>query len=299
MPPAQNPYAAPQGPVGYGAAPSALLRYDFQGSGGALFVKFLVGAILTGITFGIYYPWFVCTLANYFASVTTLGPTARGRAKFNFTGTGGKLFVTYLVNILLTMITFGIYLPWAICAFTRYFVDNTEAMTEDGTRYRGHFDGTGGALFVKFLIGYLLTLITFGIYAPWFVCTLQKYFLSHMSISENGQQVARFDFVGSGTSLLGTFIVGYLLTMITFGIYGAWFNVSLWKFMAKNTRIQWQQATYTSDFDGGGTEFFGISIVGAILSVITIYIYLPWFIVSVNKFYFNHHTYQPLPPGQA
>ena len=40
-------------------------RLNFQGTGGALFVKFLVGMLLTGITFGIYGSWFMCNLLKY------------------------------------------------------------------------------------------------------------------------------------------------------------------------------------------------------------------------------------------
>ena len=98
--------------MGMGA--TGAVRPNFQGTGGELFVTFLVGYLLTMITFGIYMPWFICKLANFLMANTTLGPTKRGELRLEFSGTGGELFVTFLVGYLLTMITFGIYAPWFV-----------------------------------------------------------------------------------------------------------------------------------------------------------------------------------------
>ncbi len=94
-------------------------KIEFTGSGGSLFVKFLVGGILTGITLGIYLPWFVVNLEKYIMENLTL-KTESGDVKFQFTGSGGSLFVTYLVGMLLTMITIGIYAPWFMVKLTNW-----------------------------------------------------------------------------------------------------------------------------------------------------------------------------------
>src|SRR5690606_25195133 len=48
-----------------------------------------------------------------------------------------------------------------------------------GGGLRPNFQGTGGELFVTFLVGYLLTVVTIGIYAPWFHCKLLNFMASN------------------------------------------------------------------------------------------------------------------------
>jgi len=306
------PGAGPMAPGGPGGAPAlgggmlgGGVRPNFQGTGGELFVTFLVGYLLTAITFGIYMPWFYCKLGNYVMSNTTLGPTRRGELRLEFTGQGGELFVIGLVGYLLTLITFGIYMPWLLVKLIKFFCANTVATAPDGTRFRLEFNGTGGELFVTVLVGMLLTAITFYIYAPWFICKLNKVLYSRTQIIENEQPVGNFDFEGQGGELFVTFLVGMLLTAITFYIYFPWFQVKMFKFMAENTRVMYQGRMFGGQFHGTGGEFFVTFLVGALLSAITLYIYMPWFMVKLWKFQFNNHEFtevgaapsQPSMPG--
>lgn len=291
---------APAGP----GVPAAMsggggVRPNFQGTGGELFVTFLVGYLLTIITVGIYMPWFVCKLMNFVASNTTIGPSKRGELRLEFTGKGGELFVTGLVGYLLTAITLGIYMPWFMVKLIKFFSENTVATAADGTRYRPRFEGTGGELFVTFLVGYLLTAITIGIYAPWFLCKLTKVLQQRTSILENEQPVGSFDFVGTGGELFVTYLVGGLLTAITLYIYFPWFQVKLMKFFAENTRVNYQGRLYGGNFHGTGGEFFVLNLVGFLLSAITLYIYMPWWMVKQWKFQLNNHEFNEVGAAPA
>lgn len=301
------PGAGPMAPGGPGAPPAmgggmlgGGVRPNFQGSGGDLFVTFLVGYLLTMVTFGIYMPWFYCKIANFVMSNTTLGPTRRGELRVEFAGQGGELFVIGLVGYLLTIITFGIYLPWLMVKLIKFFCANTVASAPDGTRYRLEFSGTGGELFVTVLVGYLLTAITFGIYGAWFICKMNKVLYSRTQIIENEQPVGNFDFEGQGGELFVTVLVGYLLTLITFGIYLPWFQVKMLKFTAENTRVHYQGRMFGGQFHGTGGEFFVTFLVGYLLTMITFGIYAPWFMIKVWKFQFNNYEFTELgaAPGQ-
>jgi uncharacterized membrane protein YjgN (DUF898 family) len=284
---------APMGgpPMGMGAGG---VRPNFQGSGGELFVTFLVGGLLTAITLYIYMPWFMCKLARYVASNMTLGPTRKGELRVEFTGTGGELFVTYLVGALLTGITLGIYAPWFYCKLFKFFSDNTSAVAPDGTRYRLNFEGTGGELFVTFLIGMLLSMITLYIYMPWFMCKVWKFFFSHTSILENEQPVGGLDFEGTGGELFVTYLVGILLTVITLYIYFPWFQVKLLKFFAESTRVTYQGRVFGGSFHGTGGEYFVLMLVHGLLTAITFYIYMPWFLVKQWQFQFNNYEFNEI-----
>jgi uncharacterized membrane protein YjgN (DUF898 family) len=67
-----------------------------------------------------------------------------------FNGTGSEYFKIWIVNILLTIITLGIYYPWAKVRNRRYFYANSSL---GGRAFEYH--ATGKQLFVGFLIGIL------------------------------------------------------------------------------------------------------------------------------------------------
>ncbi|MBN2343420.1 MAG: DUF898 family protein [Deltaproteobacteria bacterium] len=262
-------------------------RFEFTGTGGALLGKFIVGTILTGITFGIYAPWFIVNLQKYICEHLAL-KTEGGDVKFEFTGTGGKLFGTYLVGVLLTGITFGIYASWFIVNLTKYFTDNTVGKTADGNTYAVSFRGNGGSLFGTIFVGYLLTMLTFGIYAAWFMVKLTKFFADNMDIMENGNKVGSFSFNGEGGELFGTYILGVILTGITFGVYASWFMVNLMKYFNNHTQISLNDKSYTADFDGTGGKYFVVNFVGYLLTMITFGIYGAWYMCNLLKFQYEN-----------
>ena len=285
-------------PLGIG---SGGVRPNFQGSGGDLFVTALVGLLLSVITLYIYLPWFICKLMNYVASNTTLGPTRRGELRLEFTGKGGELFVTGLVGTLLTVLTAGIYAPWYIAKLIKFFSENTRATAPDGTSYRVQFNGTGGELFVTFIVGFLLSVITLYIYMPWFMCKLNKTILSRMTLLENEQPIGNFDFEGQGGELFVTFLVGTILTVVTLYIYLPWYQVKLMQFFAENTRVNVQGRTYAGAFHGTGGEFFVINLVGGLLTMLTLGIYFAWYLVKQYQFQLNNLEYREIggAPGGA
>lgn len=293
--PQQSPYTPQFGapaPVAGGE-----WRFQYTGTGGELFKEMFVGALFVMLTLGIYVPWFKCRMDRYIASKTTLTGTPRGTAQVEYNGTGGGLLGTMLVGVLLTSVTLGIYLPWFICNMIRFNTEHTSLIAQDGTRYTFKFNGTGGALWVQFLVGELLSMITLGIYAPWFMCKLQKFVFSNVQILENGQPVGQVDFVGEGGALFGTFLVNYLLMMITLGLYAAWFNVNMRKFFAQNTRITIHGRTFVGDFQGSGGDYFGILLVSGLLSTFTLGIYAFWGVTNMIRFDHNNRTLREVGGG--
>ena len=66
---------------------------------------------------------------------------------FVFHGTGERYFLICVVNVLLTIITLGIYLPWALMKCKRYLYANMEV---NGQRFS--YGITGGNVFVSCLV---------------------------------------------------------------------------------------------------------------------------------------------------
>lgn len=79
--------------------------------------------------------------------------TNNSRQTFIFHGKGLDYFFISLVNVLLSIITLGGYIPWAVVRSRRYVYENMEL---NGARFGYH--AKGGALFISF---WLMSIILF------------------------------------------------------------------------------------------------------------------------------------------
>jgi uncharacterized membrane protein YjgN (DUF898 family) len=75
--------------------------------------------------------------------------------KMSFEGHGGEYFKIWIVNILLVLVTLGIYYPWAKVRTQRYFYANTVL---DGRSFDYHATGK------QLLVGYLIAMALFILY---------------------------------------------------------------------------------------------------------------------------------------
>jgi uncharacterized membrane protein YjgN (DUF898 family) len=78
---------------------------------------------------------------------------------------------------LITLLTFGIGLPWAICIEQKWVIEHTEI---DGKNLG--FNGKGVDLFGKMLLWILLAVVTFGIYCLWIPIKMKQWMVSHTYI---------------------------------------------------------------------------------------------------------------------
>lgn len=219
--------------------------------------------------------------------------------RFNFTGNGGDLFVLWLKNFFLTLVTLGIYSFWAKVNLQRFFYENTEVA---GGRFGWH--ATGKERFIGFLKGmgvmvavYLLALlltkispilvlilpIAFIVLLPPLVVATLRYKLSRTSYNQ-----IRFRFTGRPSKFALLYIKGILLTGITLGIYMPWFTAEMQQYLNRNTAI----GNSTLDFDGKGGDLFVIYLKGMFLTILTVGIYLSWFMAEYQNYMVNHTKFQ-------
>ncbi len=78
----------------------------------------------------------------------------------SYDGRVGELYRIFLINLLLTIVTLGIWRFWAITRMRRYIWSRTAL---DGDRLE--YDGTGGQLFVGFLLALVMLAALFGVAA--------------------------------------------------------------------------------------------------------------------------------------
>jgi uncharacterized membrane protein YjgN (DUF898 family) len=274
-------------------------KLEFRGTGAELFKTLFVGALLTAITFGIYAPWYMVDLQRYVYSRTKIRGTTHGDLQPEFDGKGGELFKVGLIGLLLTSITLGIYGAWFLADLTRYFNRHSRALATDGTAYSLDSKLTGGELFKTVFVGGLLSTITLGIYLPWFMCKLNALVLGRTSVLRNGAAAGSLRFTGQGGELFVTFLGGYLLGLVTLGIYLPWFQVKLYKFMSRSTKLTIAGREFSGNFTGEGGELFVTMLVGGLLTSLTLGIYGFWFMAKLLKFQLDHTAYRagPIAPS--
>lgn len=175
--------------------------------------------------------------------------TASRELSLEFRANGGEYFRIWIVNLLLTIITIGIYSAWAKVRRLRYFYGSTQL---DGTSFeyhgkpipilKGRLIAVGAyAVFLiasrlspKFSV-ILLPMIAFGV--PWII---MKARLFQMRMSS--WRGLRFNFHGDYIGALGAYIGWMLLAMLTAMI--------LWPYAL------WKQTNYLLANGAYGTERF-------------------------------------------
>lgn len=95
-----------------------------------------------------------------------------------FEGSGFGFCWLLLWTSVLTVITGGLFFPWAYSAQRRWICDNTYI---EGRKTE--FVGTGLGFFFQWLLIMILTSITFGLYAPWGYCQFKRWETSNTIIT--------------------------------------------------------------------------------------------------------------------
>ncbi|MCW8828375.1 MAG: YjgN family protein [Gammaproteobacteria bacterium] len=144
---------------------------------------------------------------------------------FRFEGKGGEYFKIWIVNVLLSIVTLGIYSAWAKVRNHRYFYSNThianhsfEYLAEPITILKGRI------VAALFLAGYLLSgsfmpalqlafMAVFVIALPWLVCKSMS-FRNRNTAFRN----IRFGFDGSYFEAFKAFVLWPLAGVLTIGL---------------------------------------------------------------------------------
>ena len=144
--------------------------------------------------------------------------------RLHYTGTVMELLKAMFVPVLLTSLTFYIYTPWMLCRYWTYVYEHTEV---NGQRGRLTFQGDGGTLLGKFIVGLILTYCTFGIYGAWFANDIFAFYWENSKIDGRG-----FAFRKDPGGFLGTYILTAILSYCTLFIYLPWgiCNITRWEY---------------------------------------------------------------------
>ncbi len=135
------------------------IRFSFRGRAKPFMKIYIAGALLTGLTFGLYAPFFWNNVRKYLVEHSYFG-----NVRLQYDGQGGELLGRLVRAVLLSIITLGIYWFWFIAERQRYYWAHTSVAT---ARFRSTM--AGGPLFRLLLGNLLLFVVTLGIGTPWII----------------------------------------------------------------------------------------------------------------------------------
>lgn len=140
---------------------------------------------------------------------------------FRFHGSGSEYFRIWIVNVLLTVLTLGIYSAWAKVRRQRYFLGNTDL---DGSRFDYHgqpmailkgrvlavmaylaftVSGNISPVLALVMLTLLLMVLTLGLFSPWARVRALRYQLDHLHVQAQGDLAAFTAEAGPATGPFG------------------------------------------------------------------------------------------------
>jgi hypothetical protein len=153
-------------------------------------------------------------------------------------------------------------------------------MTIESFEFKGKqmsFSGTFGQFIKVLLSGFILTLITFGIYAPWFATKMMKFFSSKSTYGSDN-----FEFRGKGSDL-------FLIILFSLVLPAIFISVISMSFLFAGSFGGFMNGGSPDIVNFSGTAVFGIIIMIILIfamSIVYMYYMFKW---AVN---FNYRTYQ-------
>ena len=225
--------------------------------------------------------------------------------RLSFHGSGGSLFGTKMGNIVLSLVTLGIYSFWGRVRVRKYLMGQSQF---EGDRFAYH--GTGKEL----LIGFLKALIVFGVpismltvvrnlsdagnlfktvaaiaffcifmvLIPFATVAVRRYRLSRVS-----WRGIRFSFRGPAWDFIKLVIGGSLLTLLTLGLY---YPI----FMTKKHAFSVSYSYYGNErfhFVGQGGDLFGSYLLAILLTPFTLGLCWFWFSAKKQRYFWNQTAF--------
>lgn len=239
-------------------------------------------------------------------------PVAPAFPPFRYDGLGTELFRIYLKNILLSILTLGIYSFWAKVVVQRYHFQHT-------TFYDGRFDyhATGREKFMGFLKGSLVlsplvgvsvalyfalvgplgveTATLFSIYLFFFLFALMRPLVLvgrwSFNLARSSWNNLYFRFVGRIGDAYRLYMKDYLLIVVTFGFYIPWHKANVRGFTTEHTRF----GNARFDYTGTGSDLLAIYVLGLMACYLSLGICVPWYLAFLFRYHTRNTRFEAVP----
>ena len=229
-------------------------------------------------------------------------------SRLHFHGSGGTLFGIHVVNVLLTLVTLGVYYFWGKTRVRRYLFGQTELGAD-----RFAYHGTARELFLGFLKAFLVFIVPivllslvrdvldvdpslkglaafvisvlFLVFIPVAMVGARRYRLSRTS-----WRGIRFSFRGRAGEFIGIFFKATVLMGLTFGLYYPWFATQRQAYMIGHSYF----GNARFSFDGRGRDLFWGYLAAFLLTLPTLGLCWVWFLARRRRFFWNHTRFEGL-----
>ena len=224
--------------------------------------------------------------------------------RFGFHGQGRSLFGIHIVNMLLALLTLGIYYFWGKIKALKYVYGQAEF---DGDRFAFH--GTGKELFFGWLrvIPFILLLYFFpqvlgllwksefaqvvGAFALVggiiLIVPIAQIGAYRYRLSRTSWHGIRFSFRGRTKKYFGIYLKGLGLTMLSLGLYSPVMMVELLRYQYDNTYF----GNTKLRFHARAIEIFPAFILSWVLSFVTLGLFGFWYQAELARYFWSHTTF--------
>jgi uncharacterized membrane protein YjgN (DUF898 family) len=237
-------------------------------------------------------------------ALATTAASERSR-QLTFHGAAGTLFGIYVVNVLLTIATFGFYRFWGKVRVRSFMLSQTSF---EGDRFAYH--GTGKELLLGFLkvvvfVGAPITALSIGaeltqnqmvelatqgfisvlifLFLPVAMVGARRYRLSRMS-----WRGIRFSFRGRAWDFVKVFVIGAILSVLTLTLYYPFFLVRQQRFMISHSHFGRRGFV----FDGQGRDLLGAYVLALVLVPVTLGLSWFWFQAKQTRYFWDHTAFE-------
>ncbi len=187
----------------------------------------VLGIIITVFTLGLGYP-----LAYVLSCKWEYKHTVYDGKRLNFDGSSLELFKKWIVWILLSIVTIGIFAIFIPKKLLRWKLSNLHIAGEEHI-IGSEFTGNAITYFLFRLVIKVVNLFTFWFIKPITTAWQNRYIQKRLLI--DGRKTS---FDGMAIQLIGRYVLWMLLAVITLGIYAILLNLRLKKWVAKHTHIE-------------------------------------------------------------
>ncbi len=223
--------------------------------------------------------------------------TTEKKYKLDFYGKGGEFFGIIIVNWLLTIITLGFYYPWAKAKQLNFLYGSTSLNND-----RFSFHGTGKEMFIGFIKAIFVFALIYGISIMFIymqmpiigILLLYAGILGIIPLAIHGSyryrmsrtswRGIRFGYRGNRNEFMLSFYKWILLTLVTFGIYGAWLSINVRRYVMSNVKM----GDVSFKYEASGGDYFWLNFKSYFLSIITLGVYSFWWYSDLFAFYVNN-----------
>lgn len=226
-------------------------RFIFHGTGKEMFKGFIKAVLIFAIIYGLLFFFLamkmpVTGFIIFYLGIMLIIPLAihgsyryrmsrtswRG-IRMGYRGNRKEFMILFFRNLLLTLITLGIYGAWMTINLRNYLLNNIRL-----GNLRFQSKAKGSDYFVLNLKGYFLSLFTLFIYYFWWLKDRFNYYIDNLYIIDDAGNEIKLKSTAKGGEFFGLILVNMMIVVFTLGFGYAWVVTRTLNFLFSKIEMQ-------------------------------------------------------------